>query len=128
MMEGGKAEEAINVCVKDWKMESMDEYGHFRGILTAWNPLLNLISVMRHESTLETKLKDGETWIDFTILNVCGPFYYIKAFWETFENSGAMRKPNVIMGRDLNLMLTMSEVWGEEHKTGCLELLFHYFF
>ena len=78
------------MCVKDWNMEIMDADGHSGGILTVWSPLLNLISVTRHESVLETKLKYGEIEIDFTILNVYRPFYNMKVFWETFENSSAM--------------------------------------
>ena len=109
MMEGKKVEEAINECVKDWKMESISLEGHSGGILMAWSPMLDFISVSRYDSVLETKLKDGETRLDFTILNVYGPFYNIKALWETFEKTCTMKKANVILGGDLNLTLTMSE-------------------
>ena len=109
-------------------MESMDADGHSRGILTAWSPLLNLISLTRHESMLETKLKDIETRIYFTILNVYGPFYNIKDYWETFENSSTRRKSNVILGGYLNLTLTMSEVWGENARQDALSSFSTIFF
>ena len=44
--------------------------GNSRGIVTAWSPFLQRIAVRKKNSVIETKLRDGETWIEFTVLNV----------------------------------------------------------
>ena len=65
----------------------MDADGHSRGILTAWSTVMNRIAVVKHDSFLETKLRDGETGMDFSILNVYGPFFNRKNFWEDFRHT-----------------------------------------
>ena len=128
MLEGKIAKETINEFVKDQKMERMDSNKHSRGILTVCSAWLNLILVTKHESILETKLKDGQAGMDFTSLNVYRPFYNMTVFWETFYSSSAMSKINVILGGYLNLTLMMSEVWGENARHDSLSSFFMDFF
>ena len=61
MLEGTKEEEIVKEIVKDWEMDSIDADGQLGGILTAWSPVLHRIEIIKHDSTLETKLIDGET-------------------------------------------------------------------
>ena len=67
MMEGKNVEEAINKCVKDWKMESIDADENFGGIITAWIPGMKMISITWHGSLLWTPLEDEETSLSYTI-------------------------------------------------------------
>ena len=61
-------------------MDSIDADGHLEGLVTAWSLILHRIIVKKHVLVLETKLGDGETGIEFTILNVYGPFFDRKTF------------------------------------------------
>ena len=96
--------------------------------MTTWIPVLQRIEIIKHDPTLETKLIDGETGTEFTILNVYGSFYNRKYFWEKIRHTGAMDKEKVILGGDLNLTLTMGEVWGENAKKDALGNFFLDFF
>ena len=63
MLKGSKAEDIIKEIVKDQEMESIDADGHSGGLVTAWSLILQRIAVKKHDSVLETKLRDGETGI-----------------------------------------------------------------
>ena len=54
--------------------------------------------------------------MEIVILNVYGPFYNQKFHLDNFGISGAMGQENVILGGDLNLTLSLGEVWGENAK------------
>ena len=43
-------------------------------------------------------LMDDETRYTFSIMNVYGPYYDKRSFWETLGNLDALEKPNVIVG------------------------------
>ena len=79
-------------------MEILDVEGHYGGLLIAWSPVLKKNASRKLDSVLESKLNDKETGMDFTFLNVYGPFYDRKVFWEKCSISGAMNQPNVILG------------------------------
>ena len=70
-------------------MDSIDADGNLGGIVTTWSPVLHRIEIIKHDSTLETKLIDGETETEFTILNVYGSFYNQKDFG---KKSGTQEK------------------------------------
>ena len=96
--------------------------------MTTWIPVLQRIEIIKHDPTLETKLIDGETGTEFTILNVYGLFYNRKYFWEKIRHTGAMEKEKLILGGDLNLTLTMGEVCGENSRKDALGNFFLDFF
>ena len=97
MLEGSKAEEIIKQIIKYWEKDSIDADGHLEGLVTVWSLILQRIAVKKHDLVLETKLRYGETGIEFTILNVYGPFFDQKTYQENFSHSGAMDQENVIM-------------------------------
>ena len=112
MLEGKKAEELVEECSKDWGMTSSDSDGHSGGSLIVWSLALNLVSFQRYGAVVGTELEDSETGKRFMILNVYGPFYDRKTFWERLEGFGAMEFQDLILGGNLNLTLTNNEVWG----------------
>ena len=75
-----------------------------------------------------TKLEDGETKKQFTILNIYGPFYDRKLFSKKVVDSGALDLPNVIIGGDLNLTLSTNEIWGKNMRVDALGPFFSYIF
>ena len=113
MIEGQNAEEVVKECIKDWGMTSSDSDGHSGGTLTAWSHALNLISIKRFGTVIGTELEDSEIWKHFMVLNIYGPFYDRKTFWERLEGSRALDLPDLIIGGDLNLTLSSNEVWGK---------------
>ena len=54
------------------------------------------------------------------ILNVYGPFYDRKKFWENLKDFGALEVQNLILGGDLNLTMSSSEVWGKNARADSL--------
>ena len=65
---------------------------------------------------IETKLQDQETGNIFTFLNIYGPFYDKKRFWEKLSLEGALNQPNIIVGEELNLTISGGEYWGENTR------------
>ena len=110
LTKGNKAEEMVKECIKDWGMMSNDADGHLGGTLIAWSPALKMISVQIFETTMGTVLEDSETGKKYMILNVYGPFYDRKTFWEKLKDSRALEFQNLILGGDLNLSLSSNEV------------------
>ena len=62
------------------------------------------------------------------ILNVYGPFYDRKPFWENLKDSGALEFQNLILGGVLNLTLSSSEVWGKNARADSLGPFFSQMF
>ena len=124
MLEGSKADAIIKEILKDLEVEILDVEGHLGGLIKAWSLVLDKIASRKLDSIIETKLNDKETWMDFTFLNVYGPFYDRKIFWEKFSLVGAMNQSNVILGGDLNLTLATRAVWGENSKQYALASFF----
>ena len=97
-------------------MASSDSNGPLGGTITAWSPTLSLISVQKFDTVVGTELEDSETGKRFMILNVYGPFYDRKTFWERLARSGNLDIPNMILGGDLNLTLNNNESWGKNAR------------
>ena len=105
-------------------MESLDVVGHSRGLIIAWSPALKKIESIKLDSVIEIKLQDKETGIIFTFLNVYGPFYDKKVYWEKLKLEGALNQPNIIIGGDLNLTISAGEYWGENARQDSLASFF----
>ena len=78
--------------------------GHSRGLITAWSPKLNEISVANFEMVLKTVLEDRATGVTFSLLNVYGSFF----------SSGLLKMRNMVMGGDKNLFLLEMDI-GDPH-------------
>ena len=62
------------------------------------------------------------------ILNVYGPFYDKKTFWDRLAGFGALDIPNLILGGDLNLTLNNNESWGKNARPDALAPFFTHLF
>ena len=91
-------------------MTSSDADGCSGGTLTSSSLVLKMISIQKFETTVGIELEDSETGKKYMILNVYGPFYDRKTFWEKLKDSGALEFQNLILGGDLNLTLSSNEV------------------
>ena len=107
MLEGTKAEAIIKEILKNWEVESLDAEDHSGGLITAWSSTLLKIDSRKLDLAIETKLIDQEIGINYTLLNVYGPFYERKDFWEKNRIEGALNQPKIISGGDLNLSLAV---------------------
>lgn len=52
---------------------------------------------------------------EINLLNIDGPYYYRKIFWEEIIDEGLLQHPNFIIGGDLNMVLSGKEVWGRNN-------------
>ena len=118
----------VKQSIKDWGMNSSDLDCHLGGTIIAWSPSLNLISVKRFRIVMGIELEDSETGKHFMVLNIYGPFYDRKTFWERLESSGALDFPHLIIGGYLNLTLPRNEAWGKNTRLDSLGPFFRHIF
>ena len=128
MLEFLKAESIIKELLKDWEVESLDSDGLSGGLIMDWSPAMLKIDSKKLESTLETKIFDKQTGLNFTLLNVYSHFYERNTFSEKIKAEGVFNQPNVILGGDMNLTLTAGEGWGEKERQDSLALYFKIIF
>ena len=106
MTDGDKAKEVLSGFLKYWRMETIDADDHSRGILTAWSPYIIFQAKTEYKDALGTELEDPKTKTRFLFLNVDGPFYDKREYWETLSSDGALEHANLITAGDLNLALS----------------------
>ena len=88
---------------------------------------MNLVSVSKYNSVIKTVLEETKTGITFSIINVYGPFHERREFWGTLFSLYAVEVTNVILGGDLNLTLTMVELWGENARNDSRSIFYFIF-
>jgi hypothetical protein len=67
-----------------------------------------------------------DCWLNssFKICNVYGPYVNRCPFWDSLSGSNEFYSGNIILGGDLNFMLSVAKVWGQNP---CQDLLESYF-
>ena len=65
-------------------------------------------------------MEDPETGTQFYFLNMYGPFYDRRKYWETLSSDGACEHANLILEGDPNLTLIAGEVWGKNARLDTL--------
>ena len=124
MTDGERAKEIMGAILKDWRMETIDAEGHSRGLLIAWSPEITFYAKSDYKDALGTELEDPKTGIRFFFLNVYGPFYDRRIYWESLANERALDQENLILVGDLNLTLSTTEVWGQNARSDALANFF----
>jgi hypothetical protein len=96
----------------------------FRGLITAQSPRL------KTKSSQGDSLRDcggfGGSFLSycFKVINLYGPYAEQPSFWEGLISSSLMGGSNLIVGGDLNFMLSLREFWGESPHKDPQELFF----
>jgi hypothetical protein len=67
---------------------------------------------MSFNSTISVKLEVKDLRIILNVLNVYGPYTDIIPFWENLFVFGALDDSHILLGGDMNLTLSLREVWG----------------
>ena len=101
-------------------MKTIDGDGHSGGLLTTWSRDMIFHDKSEYKDSLGTELEEPKTRTWFFFINVYGPFYDRRKYWETLSSDGAYEHANLILEGDPNLTLTAGEVWG---KNACSDTL-----
>ena len=98
----------------DWVISSTEAEGHFGGTLTTSIATVRIISTNRYGSIMGKYIEDSESRKHFFILNLYGPFYDRKDFWD--NKSGALDILDLILGGNFNLTLSSKKTWGKDAR------------
>jgi len=95
--------------------------------MVSWDPFsFYLVSFLTCGGILLTSYY-LETKRQINLLNVYRPCVERKHFWERMESSGLLSLKNIIIAGDLNLTLSIGEIWGHATALRSMEFFFHYF-
>jgi hypothetical protein len=68
-----------------------------------------------------------DCWLNasFNICNVYGTYTNRCFIWDLLSNSNVLKCSNLILGGDLNFILSLAEVWGQNLRQDPFESYFH---
>lgn len=94
-----------------WECCTIDALGLLGGILSTWNPKVAKLAPFFTcvVILLEGYFKDLNQ--EFKILNCYDPYSKRQMFWDEVVES-SLFDPLVIIGKDINLVLSTKEIWG----------------
>jgi exonuclease III len=126
MCSKGKVVDSFRPWLRDWSFGTSDSVGFSGGLLSAWGPNFNHVSLMITLSSISLGVDECALSSSFRIVNIYGPYADKRPFWEGLSNSGILRASNVIIGGDINFTLSLKEFWGKHPRRYMLEVLFSY--
>jgi exonuclease III len=79
-------------------------------------------------SAISIKLQHKNNNFSFSVVNIYGPYADRTSFWEDLVTTGFFRDPFLVVGGDLNITLSLREVWGAHPRADRKRLFFQAFF
>ena len=101
---------AFSKLLPNWEFCATSASGLSGGLLIAWNP--HRVRCHAFETLagilVKAKFQGLDTTLD--ILNCYGPYRDRDIFWDKVLKGGLLNSPNLILGGDLNLTMSTSEI------------------
>jgi hypothetical protein len=128
LTDAQKARDFVFHFRPSWFTVAVGSIGNSGGLLVAWEP-----GVFDLRPTLTTGgiLCLGHclaTSREIAFLNLYGPCTDRKRFWTNLADSGILSIPSLILGGDLNIILSASENWGGSYAPGANEAFYRNLF
>ena len=96
--------------------------------MTAWNPHRVRCRAFETLAGILVKAKFWGLNTTLGILNYYGPYRDRDIFWDKVLREGLLNSPNLILGGDLNLTMSSSEIWGKRAVLDPLSSFFKHLF
>jgi hypothetical protein len=90
----------------------MDVTSQSGGLIMRWSPNYKALSITLYNSSISVKLEYKDLGFSFNILNIYGPYSYRINYWGQLAHSRALSQSHILIGGDLNLTLSLREIWG----------------
>jgi len=103
----------LNGMLSNWKICTIDGRGR-SGCLALGIILISLkiINTSRCDGILVADVFSEELGMEIRLVNVYRPCGDTMALWNNLTNKSFMQYANLVLGRDMNSSLGMSEIWG----------------
>jgi hypothetical protein len=75
-------------------------------------PKIQSLSTTLCNSSISIKLEYKDLGFSFNILNIYGPYSYRINYWGQLAHSRALSESHMLIDNDLNLTLSLREIWG----------------
>lgn len=128
LVSSDKAKALFLKCLPHRSVVAVDSLGHSGGLLTSWNPDVADFQAFGISVGIfiEGKLLFSST--SFKLLNCYAPYSNHEAFWQKLFDSGILHEDNLILGGDLNFILSTHEVWGTSARIDPKAVFFYSIF
>lgn len=126
MMSGKYAYDLLSYFLHGWNFVSIDGQGHLGGLISGWNDLIFIEASTCFTSRI---LIQGKSKVDqncFKLLNLYGPYINRREFWDDLRHNDFWSDENLIIGGDLNFIISDSERWGFNSRSDSLASYFCY--
>ena len=97
-----------------WRVSAWDSNGLSGGTLVAWNPQMADLKAFITTAGIMVEGHFLGYLKVIRILNNYAPYNISQEFWENIFQSALLDDRSLIVAGDLNLTLSMDEVWGAE--------------
>jgi hypothetical protein len=111
-----------------WFTVAVSSIGNSGGMLVAWDPGLFELRPFRLSGGILLLGCCLATTKELDFLNIYGPCSDRKRFWSLLADNGILSLPNLILGGDLNIILSAEENWGGNYLSGSSEIFYRELF
>jgi hypothetical protein len=107
-----------------WVIAVVNSIGNSSGLLVAWDPGLFDLRPFVTSGGIMLVGQCLATNQELVFLNVYGPCLDQKQFWTLLANNGLLSIPNLILGGDLNIILSADKHRGGSFSSGSNEAFY----
>jgi hypothetical protein len=112
----------------NWSFITIDASGLSGGLLTGWSPNFQALSSSVARSTISIKLQHKNNNLTFSVVNIYGLILIGPPSGRIWSMQDFFSDPFLVVGGDLNLTLSLREVWGAHPRVDRKSVFFQSFF